>query len=65
MRDLRVVRSGRKDLVAFPPAERYRANLKQASRFRLEDFQLEPALSQVTANGGRFFWDWYSTVVGW
>jgi len=65
VRDLRVVRSGRKHLVAFPAAEGYRANLKQASSFRLEDFQLEPASSEMAANGGRFFWDWYSTVVGW
>lgn len=65
LHDSRVVRGRWKHLVAFPTAQRYRADPKPASRFRLEDFDLEPASSQVAAKGGWLFWNWYATIVGW
>ena len=63
--DLWLIWSRRENLVAFPAAERQRANSQSVSSFRLEDPQLEAAASQVAADGGRDFWDWYSTIVGW
>jgi hypothetical protein len=59
---LHVMWSRRKHLVAFPAAERYRANRHPASRFRLEEFQLQTAAPEVTANCDRLFWDLYATV---
>jgi hypothetical protein len=65
LRDLRVVWNCRIHLIAFPTAERYRANLKPASSFRLEDSQLEATPPEVSADGGRFLWNLYATVAGW
>lgn len=63
--ELWMVRNCRENLVAFPAAERNRANPQSASRFRLEDSQLEAASPEVAADGGRFLWYLYSTVTGW
>ena|SRR5436190_21177264 len=52
-------------LVAFPPAEGHGTNFQPASCFGLEDFQLEPASSEIAANRGRSLWNWNATVVGW
>ena len=63
--DLWMVKGCRKHLVAFPAAEGNQANSKQASSFRLPDFQLEPAAPEAAAHGGRFFWNLNSTDVRW
>jgi hypothetical protein len=60
-----MVRSCRKHFVAFPSAERDRANRQPASGFRLEDLELEAASPEVTANRGGFLWDLNATIVGW
>ena len=65
LRDLRVVWGCRKHLVAFPTAKRYHANRQPASRFRLEDSQLEAAAPEVTADCRWSLWDLYATVAGW
>jgi hypothetical protein len=41
------------------------ANFQPASCFGLEDFQLEPASSEMAANRGRSLWNWNATVVEW
>src|SRR5260370_33425712 len=64
-RDLCAMRDCRKDLVAFPAAQGYSANSQHSSRFRLEDFELEPASAEVATNGGRHLWHLYATVAGW
>jgi len=63
--DLRMMGRRRIHLVAFPTAERYRANPQPASRFRLEEFQLETAAPELTANCGRLFWDLNTPIAGW
>jgi len=63
--DFWLMGSGREDLVAFPAAQGHRANPQLASSLRLEGFELKPASAEVAANGGRFFWNLNSTVVGW
>ena len=63
--DLRLVGSGREHLVAFPAAERDRANSQCTSSLRLVEFELKPAAAKVATNGGWFFWNLNSTVVGW
>jgi hypothetical protein len=62
--DLCMVWRCRKHLIAFPTAQRYRANPQPASSFRLKDSQLETAPPEMAADGGRFLWDLYATVVG-
>lgn len=52
-------------LVAFPTAQRYRANPQPASSFWLEDFQLEAAAPEVAADRAWLFGDWYATIAGW
>jgi hypothetical protein len=49
--------------VAFPSAQCDCANLQSASGFWLEDFQLEASAPEMTSEGGRFLWDWYSSVI--
>ena len=51
--------------VAFPAAERHRANSQPTSNFRLEDFQLKPAFAQVATNRDWLLWHVYATVAGW
>lgn len=63
--DLSVLGSCWEHFVAFPTAERYRANLEPARSFRLEDSQLETASPEVPADGGWFLWDLNATVAGW
>jgi hypothetical protein len=63
LHNLRVVWDCRIHLIAFPTAQRDRANPQSASRFRLVDFQMEAPPPEVAANGGRFLWDLNATVV--
>jgi len=49
--------------VAFPSAQCDCANLQSASGFWLEDFQLEASAPEMASEGGRFLWDWYSSVL--
>ena len=65
LRDLRVVLGCRIHFIAFPAAERDRANPQPASSFRLEGFQLEAAAPEVPADGGWFLWDLNTPVAGW
>jgi HD superfamily phosphohydrolase len=41
------------------------ANFQHSSSLRLQDFQLEAAPSEVTADCGWLYRDLYSTVAGW
>src|SRR5204863_7989536 len=50
---------------AFPAAEGHGANFQNSSGFGLQDFELEPAAPEMTADRGRSLWDWYSPVMRW